>query len=64
MTQIGGPICVISFCSAVTLEVKTQDLPESADFAKASKAQEEEEEVSDNDPMSDLSQNLLEDDDE
>lgn len=48
----------------VTSEVETQDLPESADFAKASKAQEEEEEVSDNDPMSDLSQNLLEDDDE
>jgi hypothetical protein len=50
----------------VSLEVETQDLPESANFCKAkAKAQEEEvDEVSEGNPMSDLSQKLLEDNDE
>jgi hypothetical protein len=52
--------------STVSLEVKNQDLPESADFCKAkAKAQEEEEDdVSEGHPMRDLSQNLLEDNEE
>jgi hypothetical protein len=50
----------------VSLEVETRDLPESANFcqAKAKAQEEEDDDVSAGDPMSYLSQNLLEDDDE
>jgi hypothetical protein len=51
----------------VSSEVETQALPETADFCEASKAkaqEEEDDDLSQGDPMSDLSQNLLEDDGE
>jgi hypothetical protein len=48
----------------VSSEVETQDLPESADFCQAKAQEEEDDDLSQGDLMSDLSQNLLEDDNE
>jgi hypothetical protein len=55
MTVVDDPVIV----PTVSLGVKTQDLPESADFNSKAKVQEEDD-ISEGNLMSDLSQNLLE----